>query len=463
MSFTYTFSKADAGKSFRLKAFLKSNKTITDSITINCKENYVDPGEDPVEESSPTGTFPAGTSDEAFAIIYHIDESMYTSKDLDYLNEAAAIYMNNYYGVSGEDNSFTPSTKYTNKKYYGSDNKGIYALIPYSSDSDEYSNQKEGTNYKVYVRGWCEVVDIGDLGSDTTPLQMANGYYYDIAGELYLFINTKLNLVNFASDYSYYWREDEIEDSTRADRQFTTKDIYKSNGNYLKYSQGKEPRNLKDDETGMMITGGAFSTVITPSMLTSISNFFGGPNVNLFIISKDLQEIGDYAFYNSSLSGMVILEDGLPKLKRIGKYAFSGCSNIPLFLENGITVFPSSLEEIDDFAFYSASGIKSLDFTKSTSMKSVGIKAFSECGNLESIKYLQSQIEPDGKLGTQLLYLPPMEDIPKTSGLSYSGTINTTYDYSEVTWLTEEEKEQGSIYLTFYMSRNGAGMNLYCN
>ena len=458
-NFSYVFKNSDAGKQFKLIATYLALPSIELNIFCN---NSINPGEDPIEPSSPTGAFPVGTSDDAFAIIYHIDESMYTAADLDYLNTAASIYMNNFYGTLDENNNFIPSSEYTDKKYYGADNNGIYVLIPYSEDSDKYSNKKSGDNYKVYVRGWCEIVDIGNLGGDTVPLQMANGYYYDIGGELYLFINTKLNLVNFSSDYSYYWYKDEIENSTREDRQFISKDIYKLNGSYLKYANNGEPRKLQDNESATMISGGAFSTVITPSMLTSVSNFFGGPNVNLFIISKDLEEIGDYAFYHSSLSGMVILENGLPKLNRIGKYAFSGCSNIPLFLEDGVTIFPSSLKEIDDFAFYSASGIKSLDFTKSNNLTFIGIKAFSECGNLETIRYLQAQVEPDEKSETQLLYLPPMENIPKISGTFYSGTIDTTYNYTSVDWLTEEEIENGSIYLTFYMSRNGSGMSLYC-
>lgn len=458
-NFNYTFKDSDAGKQFKLIATYSTLPSI--EINIFCNNSIV-PGEDPIESSSPTGAFPVGTSDDAFAIIYHIDENMYTAADLDYLNNAAAIYMNNFYGTLNENNVFTPSTEYTDKKYYGADDNGIYVLIPYTEDSDKYSNKKSGNNYKVYVRGWCEIVDIGDLGGDTTPLQMANGYYCDIAGELYLFINTKLNLVNFASDYSYYWYEDEVENATEEDRQFTSKNIYKINGNYLKFANNGNPRKLQDDKSATMINGGAFSIVITPSMLTSVSNFFGGPNVNLFIISKDLEEIGDYAFYNSSLSGMVILENGLPKLNRIGKYAFSGCSNIPLFLEDDITIFPSSLKEIDDFAFYSAPGIKSVDFTKSNNLTYVGVKAFSECGNLEIIRYLQKQVEPDEKSETQLLYLPPMKNIPKISGTSYSGTINTTYDYTVADWLTEEEIKNGSMYLTFYMSRNGSGMKLYC-
>ena len=132
--FTYTFKEADAGKIFRLTATDNSNNTT--SILINCKSIQVDPGEDPIEESSPTGAFPAGTSDEAFAIIYHIDEDMYTAADLNYLNEAAAIYMNNFYGSLDENNHFIPSTDYTNKKYYGADENGLYVLIPYTEESD---------------------------------------------------------------------------------------------------------------------------------------------------------------------------------------------------------------------------------------------------------------------------------------------------------------------------------------
>lgn len=458
--FTYTFKEADAGKIFRLTATDNSNNTT--SILINCKSIQVDPGEVPIEESSPTGAFPAGTSDEAFAIIYHIDEDMYTTADLDYLNEAAAIYMNNFYGSLDENNHFIPSTDYTNKKYYGADENGLYVLIPYTEESDVYSNQKSGSNYKVYIRGWCEIVDIGDLGGNTVPLQMANGYYYDIEGELYLFINTKLNLVNFADDYSYYWYDGEVENPNKEDRKFISKTKYKIGGSYIKYANNGNPLNLKDEETSMMIDGGAFSVIITPSMLTSVSNFFGGPNVNLFIISKELEEIGDYAFYNSSLSGLVILEDGLPKLRKIGNYAFSGCSNLPLFLENGATIFPESLQEIGDYAFYRTAGINSLNFTRSSNLEYVGIKAFSECGNLETLRYLQKQVEPDGNSGTQLLYLPPMEGLPRVSGEFFSGTMNTLYDYTDVDWITQEEKVNGKIYLTFYNSRNGSGMRLYC-
>ena len=460
-NFSYTFAESDSEKSFKLTA--KHSYLNPISITLHCKKaSEPEPGEDPIEESAPTGAFPAGMSDEAFAIIYHIDEDMYTSSDLNYLNEAAAIYMNNYYGTLDSSNNFIPSTEYTDKKYYGSDANGIYVLIPYTATSETYTNQKSGSNYKVYIRGWCEIVDIGDLGGNTTPLQMANGYYCDIAGELYLFINTKLNLVNFADDYSYYWYNNETEDPNNDNRKIIDKSIYKKGGSYLKYANNGNPANLKDGTTTMMIDGGSFSVIITPSMLTSVSNFFGGPNVNLFIISKELEEIGDYAFYNSSLSGLVILENGLPKLRKIGKYAFSGCMNLPLFLDNGITVFPESLVEIDDYAFYNTAGLNAIDFTPSINLERIGIKAFAKCGNLETLKYLQTQIEPDGNSGTQLLYLPPMKNLPRKSGQYFSGTMNTLYNYDEADWVTEEEKTNGKIYLTFYNSRNGSGMRLYC-
>ena len=55
-----------------------------------------------------------------------------------------------------------------------------------------------------------------------------------------------------------------------------------------------------------------------------------------------------------------------------------------------------------------------------------------------------------------------MEGLPRASGEFFSGTMNTLYDYTNVDWITQEEKANGKIYLTFYNSRNNSGMRLYC-
>lgn len=49
MSFSYTFLESDNGKTFHLTA--TDNDGNTDSIILYCKTE-IDPGEDPIEESS---------------------------------------------------------------------------------------------------------------------------------------------------------------------------------------------------------------------------------------------------------------------------------------------------------------------------------------------------------------------------------------------------------------------------
>lgn len=468
-NFNYTFLDSDAGKAFKLTALYSTLPSI--SLNLFCKNLEISPGEDPIEESSPTGSFPAGTSDEAFAIIYHVDEDLYTKNDLDYLNNAAAIYMNNFYGTITKHNGkteFTPSNEYTNKKYYGADSKGLYVLIP-TNGSNSYSNDIIGDNYKVYVRGWCEVVDVGDLGGGNISLQMANGYYYNIENELYLFINTKLNLVNFSDNYDSFWYSNETEQNKKI---FTNQSIYKSNGIYLKYANNGNPAKYQDGEDTMMIEGGVFDIIITPSMLTSISNFFGSSNAPILIISDELNEIGDYAFYGSNLSGWVSFS-GESDVTSIGKYAFANTMNMDLFVEtdeagNESIVLPNSLVSIGEGAFSGSAGHgRNFDISKCTKLKSIGKKCFSNISNYKYFTYRRDQVEEDNIGNTALLYLPPdcmsyslehnLGSLKATGSRRLNQDPSTSYSSSlydkvinlENSDVTETEKRNGLENLTF--------------
>lgn len=463
--FKYTFQEADSGKNFNLTFTHSSQKTehtLTTTLKVSCKK--IESGKDPIAPANPTGSFPDGQSDEYFSILYHIKENMYQGEEqLNILNTAAATYMD----------YVDKTVSHENLKYYGmDDDKRIYVLIP-KADAQGKLNYKntsmtvDGKDcYKIYVQGWCEIVDIGNLGGSTIELNMANGYYYNIDNTLYLFINTKLNLVSFNEDYSQYW----YKETPHIKETISSNDIYLSDGHYLKYSNDGAPTSLNEEnEDTMMISGGVITQITTPSMLTSISNFCSTPNITKIILSNYLVDIGDYAFYGCSLHGDVIfLNQG--GVKTIGKYAFANTGNMDLFLQNNIMKLPSSLISIDEGAFMNASMGHSggIDISNCVNLKYIGKIAFGSISNYKYFIYRKNQVEEDGLSGTQLIYLPPchmayaaaaghnLKDVGEyllsqdPSSLYTSAQAISDYDdLIEEGHIDEIEKTNGMIFKTF--------------
>lgn len=469
--FLYTFDTKDQNKFFTLTA---KYKNLFDSIQISCKKSEeLDPGQDPILEDKISGSFPTGLPDSYFSIIYHTSPlspaALAKTLNVNELNESARLYLS-YINPDSDEN-------FNDKLYYGQDDNGIFVAIPttvnqkiYNNVVYKYNDDGSPASYKVYIAGTCDIIDIGYLPNNVN-LTLANGYYYEIENTLYLFLNTRLNMVCFSTDssgstdYKQFWYKDDEENKKVLKNNL----LYYSDSYYLKHSEDKQATNLSLKEDAMMITGGVIDLIVTSNTITSIEHFNACANIGDIILSDNLINIGDYAFTNGSLSSDVTMMSENSKVERIGRYAFSGCPNIKLFQDNeGNTKLPDSIKYIDEKAFYSAPGLKGIDISDCTQLRQIGEKAFSECGNLQRVIYRQYQIEPDNINSTQLLYLPPMENIPRTSGHAYSGTASTLYTDEEYNDLiskgiiTDIEKQLGQQYLTFYQTRNGSGLYWRC-
>lgn len=444
--FKHAFIETDAGKQFILNA---AYKTLTTSIQIHCNKKEINPGYDPIVDDKISGSFPMGLSDSYFSIIYHTSplstSALANTLDLNELNEAARIYLNYVYEDSIED--------FSDKTYYGQDSNGIFVVIPiqeneaiYNNDIYKYNDDGTPASYKVYIAGTCDVVDIGTLPNNIR-LTLANGYYYNIENTLYLFLNTKLNMVCFSTDngstnYNQFWYKDDEENK----KNLISNLNYFSDSYYLKHSDSKLATNLDLNNGAMMITGGVIDLIVTSNTITKIEHFSASPNVDTVILSDNLIEIGDYAFANGSLSGTVSVASEVSHIEKIGKYAFYKCPNIKLFQNSeGNTILPRSIKYIDDYAFYEAPGLKTIDFSNCVNLLSVGREAFGGCSNLDTVTYLQNQIEPDKDNNTRLLYLPPDKGTdgnyaPRISGKSERVTANYRYDYTN--WINEAENDE---------------------
>lgn len=102
--------------------------------------------------------------------------------------------------------------------------------------------------------------------------------------------------------------------------------------------------------------------------------FFGVKGLTSIIIPAGITEIPDYAFAGTGLTSIVIPST----VKKIGAYAFDGCESL-----TSVT-FGEGLTEIGDYAFY-GSGIKNGLNLPETVVK-IGSFAFSECNDVLLVK-----------------------------------------------------------------------------
>ena len=110
-------------------------------------------------------------------------------------------------------------------------------------------------------------------------------------------------------------------------------------------------------------------TVISESLFSG----FSGATGNLVIPAR-ITKIEDNAFYGCSGINSISFESS-DTLKSIGNYSFYQCTGL-----NGNLNLPSSVESIGEYAFYENTGITSLDLPDSLS--SMGQYAFAYCKNL---------------------------------------------------------------------------------
>ena len=102
-----------------------------------------------------------------------------------------------------------------------------------------------------------------------------------------------------------------------------------------------------------------------------------------------LEYLGRSVFYNTQIKSVFLS----PSLKRIGDYAFYGCTNA-LFGDDGVTVIPEGVEYIGRSAFFKCAGIRSLSIP--TSVDTIGDYAFYGCINLGS-----NEVEEENAGGTE--------------------------------------------------------------
>jgi hypothetical protein len=155
---------------------------------------------------------------------------------------------------------------------------------------------------------------------------------------------------------------------------------------------------------------------------------------------KDIQKIRPKHLYTVEIPNTIT---------RIGKNAFA--ANITEFLSNDISLVTfeknSTLEIIDDNAFYANFHLRSINFP--SSLKMIGKTAFAMCTNLEPSFERGSQIEVisnkafGSNLGITKLILP--ESLKVIGESAYQGSYNLMEIYIPLSVITIESKPFGSL------------------
>lgn len=106
--------------------------------------------------------------------------------------------------------------------------------------------------------------------------------------------------------------------------------------------------------------------------------FIGKTGINKIVIENGVTSVGNLLLnqYNdkTSIEEISLGED----IKRIGKFAFRGCSNIKKIL------LPTGLEEIDERVFCDCSNLESIEIPDS--VKNLGEWCFAECNALQKVE-----------------------------------------------------------------------------
>ena len=132
------------------------------------------------------------------------------------------------------------------------------------------------------------------------------------------------------------------------------------------------------------------------SSSSSMSSIFGS-QVKEYIIGNNVNNIGDYAFYNCSNLESIIIGNSITgigerafygcsglssvaipnSVKNIGNYAFRNCTNL-----NTITI-GNNVTDINEYAFTGCTSLTSIEIP--SSVTSIGSNAFNSCTSLTSV------------------------------------------------------------------------------
>jgi len=125
----------------------------------------------------------------------------------------------------------------------------------------------------------------------------------------------------------------------------------------------------------------------TKTRLTTIEDraFFGCTNLETVTFNKDLETIGECAFYKCTMLKEVNVPDSVTKL---GVRAFANCETL-----SKITL-GAGIDSIPDYAFQNAKGLEELVIP--SNIKTIGAYAFYKCDNLVKVT-LEEGVESIGK------------------------------------------------------------------
>lgn len=126
---------------------------------------------------------------------------------------------------------------------------------------------------------------------------------------------------------------------------------------------------------------GSDETVTVPEEVKVVSAFCDNFFVKEVVFSENTEEIGEYAFINSSLTSLTLSEN----IRKIGNSAFDSCLNLEKVTLN------EKLEEIGIFAFAGCQLLE--EFTVTEKVKAIGDGAFARCDGLKTLTFSSAKTE----------------------------------------------------------------------
>lgn len=317
-----------------------------------------------ISGTTTSSAFLTGTDVNNLSLLYTYNENHgYTAEEL---NKAAITYIQDWNGIASDnekiDISDIPSE---HPIFFGVDGNGIYAIIEKDiSFKDQYNKNIivniNGTEYiKAYVKGTCSIIDADYSGINDFNMSPSIAYPFtfkysedsnDNTVITYLFINSSIELLYNIDTSKHIFKIRELNSGELFNYNYTTPssnehlsinktayEVNKTSPYIIKRAINIHNSSYKFNTTilnknSTMINGTTVRQIIIPETITSISHFYGGSNANTIILPNSLVEIGEYAFYGSSMSGELKLRNIFEsQLWKINKYAFSKTNNLKIF------------------------------------------------------------------------------------------------------------------------------------